>query len=81
MNNEPLDLDEYLASRFSDVQTEKLRLYEAVLAAVLRKYVPINKKVEVNLIRASKDTYLDVTLDDNGTAKISWGDDSSADFQ
>ena len=77
MSNDPINLDDFLASRFLDSQTEKIKVLEAVLGAVLRKYVPANKKVEVNLIKASNDTILDVTLDDNGTAKISWGEDAS----
>ena len=71
-NSNPENLDEYLASRFSDVQAEKLKIYEAVLAGVLRKYVPKNRKIEINLIKAPNDTFLDVTLDENGVAKITW---------
>lgn len=71
-SDEPLNLDEYLASRFSSVQDKKLEIYEALLGAILRLYVPSNKKVRINLLKASTDTILDITLDDNGTAKISW---------
>jgi hypothetical protein len=72
MNNEPLSLDDFLASRFFDVQTKKLEIYEAIVAAMLRKYVPQNKKVSLDLIKVYNDTVLDVTLDDDGIAKISW---------
>jgi septum formation topological specificity factor MinE len=72
MDNEPLDLDDFLASRFFDVQAKKLETYEAILAAVLRKYIPVGRKIEVNLLKASNETILDVTLDDNGVAKIKW---------
>lgn len=71
---QPLDLDDYLASRSFDVQAEKLKIYEALLGSLLRKYVPANKKIELNLLRLYKDTILDVTLDANGQAKISWGE-------
>jgi hypothetical protein len=77
-NEEPIDLDEYLSSRSFDVLTEKLNLYEAILGALLRKYVPAKKKVEVNLLKASNDTILDVTLDAHGIAKISWGEDANS---
>lgn len=72
--NEPINLDDYLASRFFDVQAEKLKAYEAILGAVLRKYVPKDKKIEIDLIKVYKETILDVTLDEEGKAKISWGD-------
>lgn len=77
-NEEPIDLDEYLSSRSFDVLTEKLNLYEAILGALLRKYVPAKKKIEVNLLKASNDTILDVTLDAQGIAKISWGEDANS---
>lgn len=77
MGNDPISLDEYLTSRFFDVQAEKLKIYEAVLGAVLRKYVPSNKKIEINLIKAYTDTIMDMTIDENGIAKISWGEDVS----
>lgn len=75
-SEQPLNLDDYLASRFFDVQAEKLKIYEAVLASILRKYVPSNKKIEVNLLKASTDTILDVTLNSEGIAKISWEQDN-----
>jgi hypothetical protein len=77
MQQEPIDLDEYLASRFFDVQTEKLKIYEAVLGAVLKKYVPANKKIEINLLKAYTDVIMDVTLNDAGIAKVSWGEDNA----
>lgn len=77
-NEDPIDLDEYLTSGSFDVLEEKLKLYEAILGALLRKYVPVKRKVEVNLIKASNDTILDVTLDANGMAKISWGEDANS---
>jgi hypothetical protein len=55
------------------VSEEKLKLYEAVLAGVLRKYVPADRKIEINLVTAYTDTILDITLNDSGKAKISWG--------
>jgi hypothetical protein len=73
---EPLNLDDYLASRFFDVQEQKLLIYEAILGLVLRKYVPKNNKIEINLLKAYRDTILDVTLDDKGNAKISWREDT-----
>lgn len=75
-NNEPINLDDFLASRFFDVEKQKLNTYEAILAALLRKYVPKGKKIELNLLHSSNDTLLDVTLNDQGIAKISWGDDN-----
>jgi hypothetical protein len=74
LTNEPIDLDDYLASRSFDVPKEKLNTYEAILAAVLRKYVPEGRKIEIDMVKVYKDTILDVTLDDNGKAKISWGE-------
>ncbi len=74
MQQEPLSLDEFLSSRLFDVQGEKLKIYEALLAQMLRKYVPSNRKIEINLMKAYTDTTLDITLDENGIAKISWGE-------
>jgi hypothetical protein len=74
MSDEPLSLDDFLASRFFDVQAEKLKVYEAILSALLRKHIPEGKKIEIDLIKVYKDTILDVTLDENGKAKISWGE-------
>jgi hypothetical protein len=74
MEQDLIDLDEFLASRFFDVQKEKLSIYEAVLAAVLRKYVPHNRKIEINLMHAYTDTILDISLREDGTAKVSWGE-------
>ncbi len=74
MQQEPLSLDEFLSSRLFDVQAEKLKIYEAILAQMLRKYVPSNRKIEINLMKAYTDTTLDITLDENGIAKISWGE-------
>lgn len=75
MENDPIDLDEYLMSRSFDVQGEKLKIYEAILGAILRKYVPSNKKIEINLLKVYTDTIMDITLNDAGVAKISWGED------
>lgn len=75
MQNEPLSLDEFLSSRLFDVQVEKLKIYEALLSQLLRKYVPNNRKIEINLMKAYTDTILDITLDEDGIAKISWGED------
>jgi hypothetical protein len=74
MEEDLIDLDEFLASRSFDVQGEKLKIYEAILALLLRKYVPSNRKIEINLMRAYTDTVLDITLDESGMAKISWGE-------
>jgi hypothetical protein len=72
---EPIDLDDYLASRSFDVQTEKLKIYEAILGAMLRKYVVKEKKLDLNLLRAYSDTILDITISENGLAKVSWRED------
>ena len=77
MQNEPIDLDDFLASRFFDVQGEKLKLYEAILGSLLRKYVPANKKIEINLLKAYTDTILDMSINDEGLVKISWGEDNA----
>lgn len=76
MEEDLIDLDDFLASRSFDVCAEKLKIYEAVLAGVLRKYVPNNRKIEINLFKAYTDTVLDMTLNEHGTVKISWGDDN-----
>lgn len=74
MQQEPISLDEFLSSRLFDVPSEKLKIYEAILAQLLRKYVPHNRKIEINLMKAYTDTVLDITLDKDGIAKISWGE-------
>ncbi len=74
MKEDLIDLDEFLSSRSFDVPAEKLKVYEAILALVLRKYVPSNRKIEINLFRAYTDTVIDISLRTDGTAKISWGD-------
>jgi len=53
---------------------EELHLLQSVLGAILRKYVPNNKKVELNLMRASREIDLDIVVDKNGIAKVSWRD-------
>jgi hypothetical protein len=75
MQDEPISLDDYLSSRFFDVPSEKLRLYEALLGALLKKYAPANKKIEINLLKAYTDIILDITVDDSGMAKLSWGEE------
>lgn len=77
ISNEPENLDDFIASRFADVKTEKLRLYEAILGAVLRKYVPEDEKIKLNLLKASSDTILDVRIDELGQVKISWENDAT----
>ena len=79
MEEDLIDLDDFLSSRSIDVRG-KLQIYEAVLASILRKYVPVNKKVEINLFRAYTNTVLDITLNADGQAKISWGEDKHADI-
>ena len=74
MEEDLLDLDDFLSSRSIDVEKSKLQIYEAVLALVLRKYVPAGKKIDINLFRAYTDTILDVKLNEDGKAKISWGE-------
>jgi hypothetical protein len=76
INNEPLSLDDFLASRFFNVKDEKLKIYEAILGLLLRKYVPEGKKIELNLLKASVDTILDVRIDEQGNAKIRWENDA-----
>lgn len=75
MKEDLIDLDEFLASRSFDVQADKLKIYEALLAQLLRKYVPHKRKIEINLMKAYTDTILDITLAEDGNAKISWGED------
>lgn len=76
MQEDLIDLDDFLSSRSFDVQAEKLKVYEAILGAVLKKYVPSNKKIEINLMKAYTDIVMDITLNEAGIAKISWGEDS-----
>jgi hypothetical protein len=66
-------LDEFL-SEYPNPVDQKLRVYEAIIAGLLRKYIPIGNKVELNLYHSYKDTYLDVKLNDDGITKISWGE-------
>jgi hypothetical protein len=74
MEEDLIDLDDFLSSRSFDVPSEKLKIYEAILANILRKYVPANRKIEINLFRAYTDTVLDITMNTDGKAKISWGE-------
>jgi len=60
-------------SRSFDVY-EELHLLHSVLGAILRKYVPNNKKVELDLMRSSREVDLDIFVDENGSAKVSWKD-------
>jgi hypothetical protein len=57
---------------------EDTELLQAVLGAILRKYVPNNKKIELDLMRSYKDIDLDITVNDFGIAKIKWSDVNAA---
>ena len=69
---EDVDLDDYLevvggSQTFAE---KKLRYYEAILAAFMRRFVSEGNKVEINLNHIYKDTYLDVTINDKDPAKV-----------
>lgn len=65
-----VDLDDYL-QLFSGSRAEKiLSYYEAILAALLRKFISEGNKVELNLHHVYKDTYLDVTINDEDPSKV-----------
>lgn len=74
MSDDLIDLDQYLEN-YENPQQVKLQIYEAVLALLIRKYVPRNKKIELNLNHSYRDTFLDVTINSQGIAKLSWGED------
>lgn len=74
MEEDLIDLDDFLLSRSIDVCEDKLKIYEALLALVMRKYVPAGNKIEINLFKAYTDTLIDVKLNVDGKAKISWGE-------
>lgn len=75
MEEDLIDLDDFLSSRSIDVSEEKLKIYQALLALILRKYVPAGNKIEINLFTAYTDTIIDIRLNEDGKAKISWGED------
>lgn len=65
-----VELDDYL-ELFSGTREEKiLPYYEAILAALLRKFVPEGNKIQLNLNHVYKDTYLDVTINDEDSSKV-----------
>lgn len=65
-----IHLDEFLEF-YSGTRDEKiLPYYEAILAGLLRKYVKEGNKVELNLNHVYKDTYLDVTINDEDVSKV-----------
>lgn len=74
MSDELIDLDQFLES-YQNPEKVKLQIYEAILALLVRKYVPSNKKIELNLNHSYRDTILDVTINSQGFAKLSWGED------
>jgi len=78
MSNEFIDLDEYLASRSFDVLEEKVRIYEAVAAALLRKYVPLGKKIEIDLVKVYNNTILDLAFHESGKVKLEWREDHAS---
>jgi hypothetical protein len=73
MKDDTIDLEQYLQS-FENPDQVKLHIYEALLALLVRKYIPGNKKIELNLNHSYRDTLLDVTINSDGIAKISWGE-------
>ena len=72
MEEDLIDLDDFLTSRSIDVSEEKLKIYEAMLALILRKYVPAGNKIEINLFKAYTDTAIDIRLNSDGQTRISW---------
>jgi hypothetical protein len=50
---------------------------EAILSAVLRKYVPKGKRIELDLLRAYREVDLDIYVTSLGKAKISWSDNDA----
>lgn len=74
MEEDLIDLDDFLLSRSIDVQADKLKIYEALLALIMRKYIPAGNKIEINLFKAYTDTTMDIKLNEDGKAKISWGE-------
>lgn len=77
MSDKPLDLDTYLESQGGksfDVLEQKLDIYEAILAGLLRKFVVQGNKIELNLNHVYYDTYLDVTINDEdpSVVKVTW---------
>jgi hypothetical protein len=74
MEEDLIDLDDFLSSRSIDVSADKLKIYEAMLALILRKYVSAGNKVEINLFTAYTDTTVDIRLNEDGKTKISWGE-------
>lgn len=65
-----VDLDDYM-ELFSGSRSDKiLPYYEAILAALLRKYVKEGEKIKLNLNHVYKDTYLDVTINDEDVSKV-----------
>ena len=74
MSDDLIDLDQYL-EKYENPDKVKLQMYEAILALLVRKYVPSNKKIELNLNHSYRDTFLDVTINSQGIAKLSWGED------
>ncbi len=75
---EDVDLDEYLELFSGTLEEKKFKYYEAILASLLRKYVPEGNKIELNLNHVYKDTYLDVTINDEypSQVKVTWREPS-----
>lgn len=71
---EDVDLDDYLSLFSGSLEENKFRYYEAILAALLRKYTSEGNKIELNLNHVYKDTYLDVTINDEDSSrvKVTW---------
>lgn len=72
-----VDLDDYLETRGGnsfDKLESKIDFYEAILAGLLRKFVGPGNKIELNLNHVYKDTYLDVTINDEvpSQVKVTW---------
>lgn len=73
MNDEFVDLDDYLSVRGNnsyDRLEAKLDFYESIIASMLRKHTKEGNKIELNLNHLYKDTYLDVTINDEDPSKI-----------
>lgn len=68
-----VDLDDYLEVKGGnsfDKLEAKLDFYEAILASLIRKFVNEGNKLELNLNHVYKDTYLDVTINDEDPSKV-----------
>jgi hypothetical protein len=65
-----LDLDEYLELTSGARADKIVPFYEAILASLLRKFLDEGRKIELNLNHVYKDTFLDVTINDEDPSKV-----------